>query len=76
MAKELAQHISLAWVFEVLSWRVAMETSRPVSPEEFCPGRVPDLRAKSLHGTIAAHVVVRFGTYEVSSSRARYAKRV
>lgn len=33
--------------------------------EDSCPGRVPDFRANPLYGTIAAHVVVRFGTYEV-----------
>jgi hypothetical protein len=35
MAKELAQHISLASVFEVLSCRVAMEISRPVFSKTF-----------------------------------------
>jgi hypothetical protein len=31
-----------------------------------CPGKVPGFRVKPLYGTIAAHVVVRFGTYEIS----------
>ena len=44
---------------------MAMETSRPVFPETLARAEC-QTSVRSLYGTIAAHVVVRFGTYEVS----------
>ena len=75
MAKELAQHISLACVFEVLLPCGDGDFSSWI-PEDSCPGRVPDLRAKPIDGTIAVHLVARSGTYEVAPRLGRYATRV
>jgi hypothetical protein len=72
----MSEELSLAWVFEVLSRRVAMEASRPVFPKTLAHAECQTSEAKFLHGMIAAHVVVQFGTYKVSSSQARYAKLV